>query len=423
MFILKYFPTKRLKIKIIKICFIVFAFLIAFGLNVANAIDPHFGVTCHFQADSDLVKKDLDLMKEAGIGWRRVNLNWSRYEKDKTYLDKAIIEANKRNINILVMIIMGEYSVFPEQGVKSKRFRKSIQDFEKFVAEVSERYDGDSIKDAPGSPLIEYWQIENEETGPGHFWKRKKFSKKPGPAEKYVEVLKTAYKAIKTNQPNAKVVLGGLGGYDRKNYLEGILKADGGKYFDILDFHIYLDFPSFWNVLKVDKRVDKFREQLKRFGFSKPIWATEMTTGQQALKKEKTLEDKEKVLAELVVKRYAVLLSEGVEKAFWKYFDTPKVPGGILKADLSLRPAYKAYGTMIKKIGGFSEVRDMSKEDLKIFKFICDKKDVFIVWAEQKQTVDIGFKRIYVTDMFGKMIVTNAPFIIDRSPVYVEKAI
>jgi hypothetical protein len=410
-------------IKIIRICFILFLFLTAIGLNETSAADSHFGVTCTFKENADSIIKDLDLMKEAGIGWRRVNLNWSRYEKNKSYLDKAILEANKRNINVLVMIIMGEYSVFPEQGVKNKKFRKTIQDFEKFVAEVSERYDGDSIKDAPGSPVVTYWQIENEETGPGHFWKRKKFSKLPGPANKYVEVLKVAYKAIKANQPQAKVVIGGLGSYDKNNYLEGILKAEGGKYFDILDFHIYLDFPSFWRVIKVEKRVTHFHELLKKYGLSKPIWATEMTTGQQGFGKKVPQKDKERVLAELVVKRYVVLLSEGVEKAFWKYYDTPKVPGGLLDANLSPRLAYKAYGTMIQKIGGFSGVEDMSKGDLKVFKFRFDKKEIFVVWAEQKQTADLGLGEINVTDIFGKTIAVKGPFSADHIPMYVEKKV
>lgn len=407
--------------KTIKICFILCLFLIVIGLNEANAIDPHFGVVCHFKEGADSIRKDLDLMKEAGIGWRRFNIKWSSYEKDKAHLDKVIMEANKRNINVLVMIIMGEYSVFPEQGVKSKKFRKTIQDFEKFVAEVSGRYDGDSIKDAPGSPVVSYWQIENEETGPAHFWKRKKFSNLPGPASGYVKVLQAAYKAIKANQPEAKVVLGGLGGYDRNNYLEGILKADGGKYFDIMDFHIYLDFPSFWRVIKVEKRITRFRDLLKKYGLSKPIWATEMTTGQQALNKKMPQSEKENILAGLVVKRYVVLLSEGVEKAFWKYFDTPKVPGSLLNADLSPRLAYKAYGTMIKKIGGFSGVEDMSKGDLKVFKFRYDKKEVFIVWAERNQMADLGLGEINVTDAFGKTITAKGSFSADQSPIYVEK--
>jgi hypothetical protein len=410
-------------IKTMKICFILCLFLITIGLNEASATDSHFGVTCTFQEGADSIRKDLDLMKEAGIGWRRVNLNWSRYEKNKSYLDKAILEANKRNINVLIMIIMGEYSVLPEQGVKNRKFLRTMQDFEKFVADVSERYDGDGVKDAPDSPVVTYWQIENEETGLNHFWKRKKFSKLPGPASEYVKVLQAAYKAIKTNQPAAKVVIGGLGGYDRNNYLEGILKAEGGKYFDILDFHIYLDFPSFWNIIKVNKRVSQFRDLLKKYGLSKPIWATEMTTGQQGFDKKVPQNDKERVLAELVVKRYVVLLSEGVEKAFWKYFDTPKVPGGLLNADLSLRLAYKAYGTMVKKIGGFSGVEDMSKGDLKVFKFRYDKKEVFVVWAERKQMADLGLGEINVTDIFGKTITVKGSFSADRSPIYVEKKV
>jgi hypothetical protein len=409
--------------KITTIVFITCLFLMLSSNQEANAANPHFGVVCHFQKGKSLIKKDLDLMKDAGIGWRRFNIKWSSYEKDKAHLDRVILEANRRNINLLAMIIMGKYSVLPEQGVKNRKFLRTIQDFEKFVADISERYDGDGIKDAPDSPVVTYWQIENEETGPSHFWKRTKFSKSPGPATGYVKVLEAAYTAIKANQPGAKVLLGGLGGYDRDNYLEGILKAGGGKYFDILDFHIYLDFPSFWHVIKVEKKVAQFRDILKKYGLSKPIWATEMTTGQSALGK-KAQADGEKILAELVVKRYVTLLSEDVERAFWKYFDTPKVPGGLLNPDLSPKLAYNAYGVMTRRLGGFLKVEDLSRKDLSIFKFInSNKKEVFVVWAEQKQVADLGLGAVTVTNMFGKTIAIKGPFSVDRSPIYVEKVV
>lgn len=404
-----------------KICFFLFLFWAMICFNEAKASDPHFGVLGHFQDSESYIKKDLNLMKEAGIAWRRFNLKWSSYEKDKAHLDKVILEANRQKINVLVMIIMGEYSVVPEQGVKNNKFRKTIQDFEKFVAEVSERYDGNSVKDAPNSPVVTHWQIENEETGPVHFWKREKFSKLPGPAAQYVEVLKSAYKAIKANQPDAKVVLGGLGGYDRNNYLDGILRADGGKYFDILDFHIYQNFPSFWHVIKVERKVNQFRDIMKRYGLSKPIWSTEMTTGQSALGK-KAQADEEKILSELVVKRYVVLFSEGVEKAFWQYFDTPKVVGGLLNPDLSPRLAFKTYGIMTGKLNGFSSVEDLSKGGLKVFKFRIDNKEVFVVWADQNQTADLGLGKVHITDIFGKTSDVNSPFPVNRSPIFVERA-
>ena len=257
------------------------------------------------------------------------------------------------------------------------------------------------------------------------FWKTEKISKLPrlpGPAAQYVEVLKAAYKAIKANQPNARVVLGGLAGYDKDNYLEGILKADGGKYFDILDFHIYSDFHSFWRVIKVEKRVTHFQDMLKRYGLSKPIWTTEMTASRQDFGRMISQTDRARLLAELVVKRYVVLFSEGVQKAFWQYFDAPKVPGGMLNPDLSPRPAYKAYEVMTRKIGGFSGIEDISKGDLKVFKFRFDKKEVFVVWAKQKQMADLGLGAAHIMDIFGKTTAVNGPFPIDRSPVYAEKA-
>jgi len=67
----------------------------------------------------------------------------------------------------------------------------------------------------------------------------------------YAEMLKAVYPAIKEADPQAQVLIGGLlldcdpthppEGKDCKpsKFLEGILKNDGGDYFDIISFHGY----------------------------------------------------------------------------------------------------------------------------------------------------------------------------------------
>ncbi len=117
-------------------------------------------------------------------------------------------------------------------------------------ARLAERYDGDRVNDAPGSPIITYFEMYNEPDGNslpevrrwGHYGAR------------YAQMLAAIYPAIKTANPNAKVLLGGIaydgfedkGGQFVRSFLDDVLNAGGGDYFDIMNFHAYPAFRGSW---------------------------------------------------------------------------------------------------------------------------------------------------------------------------------
>ena len=73
------------------------------------------------------------------------------------------------------------------------------------------------------------YEIWNEEDTP--LW----WAGGPNPAA-YTQLLQAAYPAVKSADPAAKVVLGGLTGNDY-NFLEGVYKAGGKGYFDAVGVH------------------------------------------------------------------------------------------------------------------------------------------------------------------------------------------
>ncbi|MFH1000910.1 MAG: hypothetical protein V1783_08720, partial [Bacteroidota bacterium] len=86
----------------------------------------------------------------------------------------------------------------------------TLKQYSDFVKYAVERYDGDGIDDASGSPVVTYWEIDNEpdiisEYEPYFLWKGD-LSLTPD----YARVVKAAYKAIKSANPNAKVTLGSM---------------------------------------------------------------------------------------------------------------------------------------------------------------------------------------------------------------------
>jgi len=124
-----------------------------------------------------------------------------------------------------------------------------LDEFAQFLGALVNRY-----KNAPYS--VHYWELGNEPDAPLVYsrqmwgcWGRTNDPYYGGQA--YGEMLKIAYPAIKAADPSAQVLVGGLlldcdpnnppAGKDctMSKFLEGILRAGGGPYFDAVSFHVY----------------------------------------------------------------------------------------------------------------------------------------------------------------------------------------
>lgn len=112
---------------------------------------------------------------------------------------------------------------------------------------------------------VRYWEVWNE---PDYylFWN--------GTAEEYYRLLEVAYKSIKTADPQATVMLGGLAFYEQRVWFPTLLRQAGGDpsraYFDVFSFHHYQ------NVYRSEQLIQQARATLDRFGLEKtPIWITE----------------------------------------------------------------------------------------------------------------------------------------------------
>jgi hypothetical protein len=109
-----------------------------------------------------------------------------------------------------------------------------VQDFAEIVGSIVERYDGDGLKDADGSPRVAVWQMWNEpnawETWPG------------SPAE-YGALLQAGYAAVKEADPTAIVTLGGVYVFD------GWTADPTNGSLDGLDFYgqVFDAVPAAWN--------------------------------------------------------------------------------------------------------------------------------------------------------------------------------
>jgi hypothetical protein len=188
----------------------------------------------------------------------------------------------------------------------------------------------------------------------------------PEPAA-YVRLLKATYPAIKSADPNATVVLGGLTGNDYP-FLEGIYQAGGKGFFDAVGVHT----DTACNVLSpymflrgLDNRMipDSFlgyREvhaTMLAHGDDKPIWMTEAswrTTGavcsEGAWAGQKPEGVTEEQQATYLSQAYHCLTRDPyVQVALWfPLQDEGPIVSGLLRADGSQKPSFAAMRSYLR---------------------------------------------------------------------------
>jgi len=183
----------------------------------------------------------LDIGVKWGRGSGKHGLKWEMVETtsplggtsnyDWSEPDQIADFYNKNDIN-LIWTINPFNSIDQGSEFPTGMLPNDLSAYSTFINTLAERYDRDGIDDAPGSPVVNYWQIHNE-VDVSHFW-----SDTP---ENYALLYKTSYDAIINANPNAKVALSGMSAPSGLVFFTSILSELNtiGSTFDIFDIHWY----------------------------------------------------------------------------------------------------------------------------------------------------------------------------------------
>lgn len=238
----------------------------AVGLSIVGIDDPDLLVAI----------ADLD------VPWVRVEFPWSVIARDSNgyqwdAYDRFASGLEKNNTQALAVL-----HYFPERiGTKNINWNVAANDYAQFVKNAVKRYKagGDASKQFSWQQGygIRYWEIFNEPNLPGYGWLTNKA--KPGEnIENYALMLARANIALRTEDPNAVIVLGGLSpdGYPYRDFLGRLYELGAGKCFDIVAFHPYGRIGKFKEVAQ------DLREGMIPYGDgNKPIWFNEIGTDNQ----------------------------------------------------------------------------------------------------------------------------------------------
>lgn len=322
----------------------------------------------------DQVDKSVALMKGAGAKWTRLNVNWSAVERDgKGVINRGVMDeydyavkaARGAGIEVLMPMADGVpywASADPQRRRDASgthynvRYRpRSFSDYADFAKFIARHF-------APlGVHAYEVWNEPNLK----QFW-----PSGPNPAA-FAEMLRAAYPAIKSADPSATVVSGGLSQNDY-DFLRGVYNAGGRPYFDVAGVHPYTsnDPDKCWNEPGSDRKspwsfcgLEEMHATMAAHGDGdKPLWATEFGWSTY------TKGVSQAAQSTYLLKGYKKLESyPWVEKAFWYGFrnvyylhDDPSnwdAQLGLVRSNYTPKPAFFAYKSYAATHGSAARYR------------------------------------------------------------------
>ena len=354
------------------------------GRSTKWASDSIFGVQMY--NDSRPGTRFYPSLVDSGATWLRVAVDWSSVEPTNTTpgnyrwqhadlpLGAAVASSHDTGIRVIGTIETAppwaRYDSFKPDGPINPIY---MSEFQEFVGALVERYDGDGYQDAPGSPVVDYWEFYNEpdrrlDSTDGRWGNH--------PVE-YAMMLAAVYPVVKYYNPQAQVVFGGIaydfftdqGGPFVRSFLDEVLKAGGGVYFDIFNFHIYPIFAANWlppvnsnQGSGLYEKTQHLRRVLSGRGLDKPFIITEAGWHSDSTP---SAYSNEEIQARYVVQLFTQSLAADIDvMIWWMLYDPNDWMGdyGLVTDNTPpyRKPAFTAYRTIVNRMTGKEFVRVLS---------------------------------------------------------------
>lgn len=318
---------------------------------------PAVGVNFHGMwndyTDSDR-SAVLDKLATAGVRWVRIDIGWSWFEYagkgrvDQAMLaraDKLVDSARHRGINVLFMV--SNTPQWANGGLAENIPPTNPADYAEFMRFLADHFRG----------RVAAWQIWNE-PNLDVFWST------TDPVQ-YAALVRATYPEIKSSDPNATVVVGGVSLNDDP-WLGQMFDAGIAGSYDVLAVHPYQspsdrepEFPDDGRIWTMDHIRVVRALMVARGDGAKDLWATEFgwsshpNTGIEVPGERGVTEA---VQAEFLKRSLRFFADQHpyVTNVFW-YNARTKATGsvhqdgfGLLRRDLTEKPAYKALKTTLR---------------------------------------------------------------------------
>ena len=303
------------------------------------------------------------MVGDLGAKWVRLDASWYQIEDAKGQYDAEWLALTDNAINLAkasgakIIMMVNETPNWASGSDDKNMPPQNPQDYADYMRYLATRWKG----------RVDAYEIWNEPNF-DRFW-----TSGPDPAA-YTRLLKAAYPAVKSADPNARVLFGGLASNDYA-FVEAAYAAapDLGRYFDVMATHPYswAEPPEhYW--YDGNGRVDPYsfagyrevRKTMLNHGDDKPLWFTEFgwSTTTQTSDRHGVMGVDEATQADYLRRAFDCVEQDPyVQVATWYTMrnswwandaDTWEDQLGLVRTDYSKKPAYDAYKAYSPDAGG-----------------------------------------------------------------------
>lgn len=387
----------------------------------SNLSNTPFGVQMY--GDTGNSGKYYAALADSGAHWVRVEVGWSAVEPANVSVDQynwdsadaAVAAARDGCFNLVLTVGSAPtWAVSATGRSEGPIDQDKLSDFAEFVGALAERYDGDGIADAPGSPVVTYFEMYNEPDG----------NDMPGVGRwgkygaRYAQMLGVASSAIKAANPNAKVAFGGIaydafedqGGQFVRSFLDDVLAAGGGSNFDVMSFHQYPAFRGRWTTGKgpgLREKAAAVRKKLQDHGVNKPIIITE--SGWHSSNDDPNYPSSDENQSRYVVELFTQSLAANIDLlTWWSLYDLPDfayADGLVTAGDpVTKKLSFNVYKILTNELGSAKYVRTLANTetndpDMEAYEFLDSSlnQSMYVAWLDPVETTDSSPLRLVAT--------------------------
>jgi hypothetical protein len=391
------------------------------SLNYFPPAPPVFGVQTYWPLDND---HGLSEMQAMNAHWVRVQFSWRSVEPADTTpahfnwssWDAAASGAASAGLSI-VANVQGN-PPWAAEYLGGPLYPDHVVDSVELMGAAAERYDGDGTMDAPGSPVIEHWELYNEPDNASIFLAEDGYGYWGDYGAEYADLYRQVYPAMKAANPAVKLLNGGIA-YERfreedpdnpyvRRFLDDFLAAGGGNYIDVFNFHYYPAFAYRWEPYgrELIGKTAYFRSMLAQYGLDLPIVCTEI--GQH---NDTSRGGSDETQSRYVVKTFAWALAADLEYANW--FVLRDISGisylyGLLDSNWQRKPSFYAFSVLTEQLGHARLFHTMSDGELGYdaaegYVFLDQGQHVYVVWVNDEviRPLRFGGSAAQVVDKYG----------------------
>ena len=416
--------------------------------------------------------KQLQLLGDAQAGWMRdVFFKWDMLQPERTESpeynwesvdDDMIVQVTSSGVKPIPITLYSPLWAQKYPGYACGPIsEEALSDFGEFIGEMVNRYSAPPYD-------IKYYEFGNEpdisrnHVGGSSFygcWGEEEDNNYYG-GKYYAEMLKVVYPKMKKTNPNAKLVIGGLlmdcdpinppenppdsgslKDCTPSRFLEGILEAGGGDYFDAVSFHAYDyyigeygkyangNWHSQWDTTGpvLSQKVGYLRSLLDSYGYpEKELFNTEVALicGRDGKEPICLTDDFQNTKANYLVQAYAQAIDKKLTANIW-YSDKGWRGTNIIDANNEPLPAYDAFvfnqqmlsgSNYLGKIGGLPSLEG--------YKFTDQTRDIWLLWSKNIDAENIQLPRSpdAIYDVYGNQLPlpgAELTYSIDVAPIYI----